>query len=231
MIAKLFAAALLVLPAAAGYALWTGSWQLPDRWNPWAPLRIEEEPHWLTRHKLGRLGREPALCLQVLGTAQMRWAPVPDRVTGERCGLANAVRIERTQMHVGPAFVLSCPAAVSLALWERHVLQPAAALLPARVVRLEHFGSYACRNVNHATAGRRSQHATADALDVAGFVLADGRRISVLRDWSAEGAEAAFLREAHAGACRFFDAVLGPDYNAAHRDHLHLDRGPWRACR
>jgi hypothetical protein len=37
------------------------------------------------------------------------------------------------------------------------------------------------------------------------------------------------------GACRLFATVLSPDYNAAHRDHLHLDeakRGAmWRACR
>ncbi|RYF37384.1 MAG: extensin, partial [Comamonadaceae bacterium] len=60
---------------------------------------------------------------------------------------------------------------------------------------------------------------------------ADGRRIGVLRDWSRPGPEADFLRKVHAGACRFFDGVLGPEYNAAHRDHLHLDGGAWRACR
>jgi hypothetical protein len=50
-------------------------------------------------------------------------------------------------------------------------------------------------------------------------------------DWRGADAEARFLHEAHRGACRFFSAVLGPDYNAAHGDHLHFDRGPWRACR
>jgi hypothetical protein len=195
-------------------------------------LRIEEPPHGLTRYKLARLAREPALCMQVLQTAAMRWQSVPDRDTGTGCGLRNAVRIERTQWQVGPAFTLSCPAAVALALWEQHALAAAAARhLRSPLTRLEHFGSYACRNVNHAQAGRRSQHATADALDIAGFVTADGRRIGVLRDWDDEDAEARFLREAHQGACRFFNAVLGPEYNAAHRDHLHVDMGPWRACR
>jgi hypothetical protein len=77
----------------------------------------------------------------------------------------------------------------------------------------------------------RSRHATAEALDVAGFVLEDGQRIRVLRDWEEPGAPAAFLREVRTGACRFFDGVLSPDYNAAHRDHLHFDRGPYRMCR
>ncbi|RYF38273.1 MAG: extensin family protein, partial [Comamonadaceae bacterium] len=208
---KWFFAALLALLAGGAYGLYTGLWQLPDRLNPWAVLRIEEEPHWLTGHKLDRLSREPAQCLAVLETAAMGWQTVPDRSTGEDCGLRNAVRIERTRWAVGPAFTLACPAAVSLALWERHVVAPAAQNhLGSAPARLEHFGSYACRNVNHAAQGRRSEHATANALDIAGFVLADGRRIGVLRDWSRPGPEADFLRKVHAGACRFFDGVLGP---------------------
>jgi hypothetical protein len=79
--------------------------------------------------------------------------------------------------------------------------------------------------------GRVSQHATANALDVAGFRLADGRRITVAADWADEGDEGRFLRAVRDGACRSFETVLGPEYNAAHRDHLHLDRGPYRVCR
>ncbi|MFB2351392.1 extensin family protein, partial [Priestia megaterium] len=85
--------------------------------------------------------------------------------------LRNAVRIERTSWAVGPAFTLTCPAAVSLALWEHHVVAPAARdHLGSAPARLEHFGSYACRTINPAAQGRRSEHATANALDIAGFV-------------------------------------------------------------
>src|SRR5690606_30865360 len=122
-------------------------------------------------------------------------------------------------------------------MWERHVLQAAAqAHLGARVDAIEHFGSYACRNLYGEEGRNRSQHATADALDVAGFVLADGRRVRVQRDWQRqpEGAdveggdgaamspapEARFLRAVRDGACDYFDAVLGPDYNRAHADHF-----------
>ena len=73
--------------------------------------------------------------------------------------------------------------------------------------------------------------ATAEAFDVAGFVLADGRRIRVLGDWNEDSAAARFLHDVRDGACRFFDGVLSPDHNAAHRDHLHLDRGTYRYCR
>ncbi|QYU66996.1 extensin family protein [Leptolyngbya sp. 15MV] len=81
------------------------------------------------------------------------------------------------------------------------------------------------------TASLRSEHATANAIDIAGFVLRDGRDLTLLRDWPRETEEAGFLRAARDGACRWFRAVLGPEYNAAHRDHFHLDMGRWRACR
>jgi hypothetical protein len=103
-------------------------------------------------------------------------------------------------------------------------------------VAIEHLGSYACRNVNRGEGAvpgaSRSRHATADAFDVAGLTLADGRRLTVRRDWSGKGApEDLLLRDAHRGACRFFDGVLGPDYNAAHRDHFHLETGGYSMCR
>jgi len=84
--------------------------------------------------------------------------------------------------------------------------------------------------------GDFSEHATANALDVAGFTLADGRSISVLRDWTGDGEDAQFLRAVRDGACDLFSTVLSPDYNAAHRDHFHFDQADrgttgWRACR
>ena len=129
--------------------------------------------------------------------------------------------------------------AVSLAMWERHALQPAAeAMLDDRVVAVEHFGSYACRDIGGGARGQeggehRSEHATANALDVAAFVLADGRTVSVARDWQrpADDPRRRFLQAVHDGACGVWNVVLGPDYNAAHRDHFHLDLGRFRACR
>jgi hypothetical protein len=111
------------------------------------------------------------------------------------------------------------------------VLPAAQRNLGKRVTRLEHFGSYSCRNIYGRENARRSRHATADAIDVAGFRLADGTRIRVVRDWSSDTPEALFLHEVHRGACRFFDGVLGPEYNVAHRDHFHLDRGGFGVCR
>lgn len=122
-------------------------------------------------------------------------------------------------------------------MWEWQVVQPAARRhFDSSVVRIEHFGSYNCRRMYGRSSGDWSEHAAANALDVAGFVLANGNRVTVVGDWKGEGARAAFLREVRDGACDLFSTVLSPDYNAAHRDHLHLDqarRGAmgWRACR
>ena len=223
---------LLALAALFAAATHGRLWTLPDRHDPWAPLRIDEPPGWLTGHKLARLDDRPAECRAVLAGAVIQADPLPDREIAPGCSFDNALRVRATQLQVGEPFVLSCRAAVSLALWERHVVLPEAGrLLNAPVVRLEHFGSYACRNVYGREAGTRSQHATADALDVAGFVLQGGQRISVARRWSGSDAKAQFLHAVHRGACRFFGGVLGPDYNREHADHLHLDRGPYRICR
>lgn len=224
---------LITLAIAAALATHGRLWTLPDRHNPWAPLAYDEPPGWLTGHKLARLAAKPEACAAFMATTPWQVEPVPDRDTGAGCGFHDAVRVQRTAVQVGDAFTLSCPAAASLALWEHHVMQPEAEVLfGARVRRIEHYGSYACRNVYGRDAGSRSQHATANAFDIAGFVLQDGRRVTVARDWSgSDDPPSRFLRAVHRGACGLFDGVLGPDYNRAHADHFHFDRGPYRICR
>lgn len=249
---------LLLMAALLGWwGLHSGRMAIPDAWNPWAPLQVDAPPNLLTGFKLSRASADRQACKTALARARLDWTPLDDRATGPGCGFDNAVRITHTSARVDAPFSLSCRAALSLALWERHVLQDAALTeLGTRVRKLEHFGSYACRNLYGRTMGARSQHATADALDVAAFVMDDGRRVSVANDWQPRARhaesrkdagdidlqalpdsndrpspEARFLHAIHDGACRYFDAVLGPDYNQAHVDHLHFDRGRARICR
>ncbi|MFG6414505.1 extensin family protein [Roseateles sp. DC23W] len=230
--------AVVAMAGAVGALGWQqAGWRLPDRHNPFAPLQVDTAPNWLTSFKLARAQRDSARCAAVAsGLDRLGWraSPVPDRRTGEGCGFANAWRIETIgAVQVGDAFTLSCPSLLALAMWQHHAVEPAALRhfgQPMR--RLQHVGSYACRNLYGRESTPRSRHATADALDVTGFVLASGRRIAVQRDWGAKDAAAsAFLHEVHEGACRWFDGTLGPDYNAAHRDHFHLETGGWRTCR
>lgn len=205
---------------------------IPPEYVPWTPLDVTATPNIWTRHKLARLNSNAEWCRDSLARSALEFEPVPDRVTGEGCGFTDAVLVRRTTAEVSEVFSITCRTAVSLAMWEQHVVQPAAQRHFGQDVRvIEHFGSYSCRNVYGRPAATRSRHATAEAWDVAGFVLADGKRVRIVRDWQGAGADAGFLRDVRDGACQFFDAVLSPDYNQAHRDHLHLDRGPYRMCR
>lgn len=208
---------------------------------PWTALDLGEEPGAFTGRKLAALGGEPRRCRALLRRAGVRFEPLAPRDDGPACLARDTLRLttggarQVALLPDGPR--LSCPVAAALAMWEWSVVQPAARRhFGTAVTRIEHLGSYNCRRMYGREAGPWSEHATADALDVAGFRFADGRRLTVLGDWRGTGAERRFLREVRNGACRLFATVLSPDYNAAHRDHLHLDqarRGAtgWRACR
>lgn len=207
---------------------------------PWAPLDLGETPGLFTGRKLAALGNDFPLCRELLTRAGVRYtalAPLHEGV----CGYDDAVRFEHggaRRIAFSPAGVgLACPVAAALAMWEWSVVQPAAQRrFGSEVTQIEHFGSYNCRRIRGHQTGGWSEHASADAIDVAGFRLADGTRIKVASDWRGDGAKPAFLHEVRNGACGLFSTVLSPDYNAAHHDHLHLDQAArgatgWRACR
>ena len=234
---RFFLFASLAAACLLGWASWTGRLAVPPRLNPWAPLDIDETPGPLTRYKLMRLADQPpAACLAWLDAAEVRHAPLADRRTAEGCCWQGATQVSALRsLRLSSPAPLACPAVAALALWERHGLQAAARVhLKSRVVGIDHLGSYACRDIAGGLVSRRSEHAFANAFDVAAFRLADGRRISVLKDWQADSQRqspaALFLLDAEKSACPFFSAVLGPAYNAAHRDHFHLDRGRYSIC-
>jgi len=223
---------LLLIGASLAVGVWRGWLPVADRWNPWAPLDVREQPNLLTSFKLWRLQDDPALCDQALQTSSLRYAHQADSGADAKCPLSNTLRIQGGDVALSSSFLSSCPLAVAYALFDIHGLQPAAqAVFGQKVTRIDHLGSFACRNVYNRSEGRLSQHASANALDIAGFGLADGRRISVLKDWKDDGDNGKFLRLVRDGACQQFNTVLGPDYNAAHRNHFHVDMGRWRVCR
>lgn len=222
---------LVLMLGVAGVSVWRGWISLPPQWNPWAPLDVKAEPNLLTRYKLMRLRDDPQLCEQALSSSGLRVAPQADSPDA-KCPLNDALRVQGGDVALSSSFLASCRLAVSFALFEHHALQPAAqAVYGQAVTRVDHLGSFACRNVYGRENGRLSRHATANALDIAGFRLANGRSISVLKDWPKDNQDARFLRQVRDGACDVFSVVLSPDYNAAHRNHFHVDVGPWWVCR
>ena len=211
--------------------VWRGWLDVPPQWNPWAPLDVQATPNWLTGYKLMRLRSDPLLCQQALGSSGLRVSPQADSPDA-KCPLISALRVQGGGVGLSSSFLASCPLAVAFAMFERHTLQPAAQQVYGQsVARVDHLGSFACRNVYNRESGALSRHASADALDIAGFRLADGRAISVLKDWPKQNQDAQFLRQVRDGACEAFSVVLSPDYNTAHRNHFHVDVGRWSVCR
>jgi len=147
------------------------------------------------------------------------------------CQVDTAVKISRIHAAFNHPATMSCALADRLDEFQREVVQPLALdELGSRATRVDHLGSYSCRRQNSRTAGRWSQHALGQAIDIAGFRLSDGTTVSVERDWNESGAKGQFLRHLARRACRYFSVVLTPDSNAEHYNHLHLDIGPDRSC-
>jgi hypothetical protein len=214
--------------------------------SPLPAIDLSSGSGWFIDWRLAALAHSSDLCVALFTGPHARATPVPDHPIGsDDCGYVNAFSVQE----VGGASVsltpLSCQATAALALWVEYVVQPEAErLLGSRVVSLGDMGTYSCRDIRGGAARDRlnkilrqfdpslvrSQHATANAVDVASFRLANGETVSVQGDWHDKGPRGEFLRRVHNGACNYFRVTLGPEYNKLHENHFHLDRGPGRIC-
>ena len=171
-------------------------------------------------------------CIARMDRIVARYALLPDRDFGGGCSALGSVQLRDIGTPVANLGAMTCPLGYAFTLWVQSDLQvPAMGEFGSPVARIETFGTYNCRNVNGAATGRLSEHAYANAVDVSAFVLKDGTRISVLGGWSGDERAGRFLRTVRNSACRRFNVVLSPDYNAAHRDHMHFDMGRGPLCR
>lgn len=120
----------------------------------------------------------------------------------------------------------NCEMATALADWAGEVDAYARAALDSALAALATGTSYLCRARVGGAEQFTSEHGFANAVDIVGFTLADGRSVIVKDDWlPAATPEAKLLRQSHGAACGKFTTVLGPEANADHEDHLHLDLG------
>jgi len=128
------------------------------------------------------------------------------------------------QVSMKPAATLACPIVSALDRWLSDSVQPAAMRwFGARVVEIKQISAYSCRGMNGNPHAHISEHAFGNALDIAAFTLADGRRITVKGGWRGMPEEQGFLRDVQATACQQFNTVLAPGSNAHHEDHIHVD--------
>ena len=175
---------------------------------------------------------DPLIALEASGT-RFRHAPVNASKGRLACNVLDGVQVLRgaTGVKYNRPPHVSASFAVKLAAFEATVQEVAGIWFNQRVARIEHLGTYVCRSVAGAN-GRISQHAIGNAIDISAFVLKNGVRVSVKRDFvlanqPVQKAAQHFLREVverlrEEGT---FGVVLTPDWDASHRDHLHLDGG------
>jgi hypothetical protein len=125
---------------------------------------------------------------------------------------------------VKPAATLACPIVSVLDRWLNDSVQPAAQRwFGSRVVEIKQISAYSCRGMNGNPSAHISEHAFGNALDIAAFTLADGRRITVKDGWHGLPEEQGFLRDVQGTACQQFNTVLAPGSNVYHYDHIHVD--------
>jgi hypothetical protein len=163
-------------------------------------------------------------------------APVREQRREAPLGPSRGPRVAATgTVTVTPTATLACPLVSALDQWIATAVQPAAMhWFGEPVVEIRQISAYSCRGMNGNPRARISEHAFGNALDIASFTLADGRRITVQQGWHGSPEEQGFLRDVQGAACERFTTVLAPGSNAFHYNHMHVDlmhrRNGYRAC-
>lgn len=182
--------------------------------------------------KVAMLGGLPGAGMAINALARM--APLPPIVKGA-CSVGQPYKVSALgpngRTALVPAATLDVGMVQGLVKWEAEVQAAAKKALGEPIVALKVAASYDCRTMNHRRRTRLSEHAHANAIDIAGYVTASGKEITVARDFYSRGASGAFLKLVHADTCDVFQVVLGPGSDGMHENHFHMDMGGWKACR
>ena len=224
---------LVLLCFGIWFALISPKSPLSMAWNPLTPLSLQDGLTPLTAWKLRSALEDTESCVAALETGA-DFKELPDYEKSPICHIRGQVELSGVGGSNLAPLNTRCQTALRVAMWERHGIQPAAERLFGQPVReILHLSSYSCRQIRTTQGGetQMSTHATADAIDVTGFVLEDGQRITLLKNWKNPERESDFLLEVWDGACEWFRVTLSPDYNALHADHFHLQHTGWGLCR
>ena len=226
-----FAALALVILGvfAFGVAVYEGYARVSPGVAPWGMPDLSERPGWFARLQLNSASVDGNACVQMLARGGVHHTRLADHHFADGCSFTTVVSA-KTAVPLHPDLIATCSLTAGLEWYEGLVNEIALRTLKAEVVRIDHVGTYVCRNINRDPNGMRSEHATANAIDITAFHLSNGKTISIARDWDKATPEGQFLHEAHDAACGIFNVVLGPDFNEAHKTHFHLDLGWFHAC-
>lgn len=213
------ACALAVLAAACARQPRPPAGPLPE------PTQPQASTQWIGRDVI------QAACLNDLVATGAKFELIAQAEAGkDGCTLQNGVRLISTAVDLVRPAEMTCPMALRLMQFERDVLMPEAQrVFGSPLKQINHAGAFTCKRMT-GNSSRISEHGHGRAIDIWGFVLADGRRISVADHFRSQNREGQYLRGVNREACRFFSVVLGPNADAAHAKSFHWDIGQWNRC-
>ena len=208
---------------------------IPPQHLLWRQLNVDAPTGLATRTQLLRISLSPSTSCMAMarGAQDMKSIPAEALDGDGPCGWDVArLMYGSGSVTLAPGeATLQCPLALGQYIWMREVEASAKRHLGSGLNKIHHAGSYSCRRQRGNGSGAWSEHAFANALDVTGFTLEDGRVISVKTDWKGDKDHQNFLRDVRNQGCKIFRVTLSPDFNAAHHDHFHFDMGPSSSCR
>ncbi len=171
--------------------------------------------------------------LQKLGVVYRDLPPIND---GGGCGIEHPVEVSGFSGNIAlqPSARLTCQMALTVAYWTKNELAPAARKRYfSGIGTIRQGSSYSCRRIRGTAVA--SEHSKGNALDIMSITLKNGREIDVRRPGLFAFRQRGLLNTVRADGCQYFTTVLGPGYDADHRDHFHFDikarRNGYRACR
>ena len=165
--------------------------RISPNWRPWGDVELDQEPTILAKFQIRRLAGNSDACFAALDRSDLKYTQLPDRQLERGCGIEARTHVVRSHYAYSSGFEAPCALVAALYWYEQRLGVLAREHLGKEIARIEHYGTYACRNIYNRAESRRSAHATARAIDISGFRLDDGSSVSVLRDWDKDTARGA----------------------------------------
>lgn len=175
-------------------------------------------------------------CRLRLSMSQVKAVSVPPLEGPGGCGAPDVVRLDglilrdKTSVTFTPPPVLRCEMAEEVAAWVRDDMAPAAQSLGSTLKGIDNYNSFECRGRNRVKGTRLSEHGRANALDIRGIKLGNGK----VYDFTDRQVAREFRDTVRTSVCARFTTVLGPGSDGYHEEHIHLDlaerRGGYRIC-
>jgi len=140
-------------------------------------------------------------------------APIKSRISG--CGVEDAVAVTSVAgVRLSQTATVDCSIAKALDRWVEEVAQPA---FNGNLVEMRVAAHYSCRSRNNVKGAKISEHGKGRAIDIAAFVLSNGKVLTVAQNYNM------LLRRIYKAGCGYFMTTLGPGSDGYHEDHFHFD--------